>query len=389
MGAYDGAEVCELVGLYLLQKIGHILPPSNVGLYRDDGLAAIPNTNGSKLDRLRKKLHECFKAENLKIEVQINAVEVDFLDVHLCMKSGTFRPFMKPNNTVQYVHANSNHPRSITKNIPTMIEKRLSNLSSSKQIFEDEKTPYEEALKLSGYETTLSYRSENKGPNKQRRRRKILWFNPPYSESVSTNVGREFLNILKRNFPPNHKYHKICNRNTVKVSYSCMSNMGNIIKGHNMSILSPAQKLEENTKACNCRKKEQCPLNGQCLVKGIIYQGTISDGDNGEKFTYIGQAEGGFKSRYNNHNMSFRNEKYSTRTELSKKHWEIKRKGGSPKTTWEILKLVKTYENGQKHCNLCLTEKLLIMKCRHKNLLNSRSEISAKCRHKKKFLLIT
>ena len=42
MGSFDGAEVCELVGLFVLNdiisaKIG--LSKSNVGIYRDDGLA--------------------------------------------------------------------------------------------------------------------------------------------------------------------------------------------------------------------------------------------------------------------------------------------------------------------------------------------------------------
>ena len=37
MGAYDGAEVCELVGTFLLEKISEICSKSNIGLYRDDG----------------------------------------------------------------------------------------------------------------------------------------------------------------------------------------------------------------------------------------------------------------------------------------------------------------------------------------------------------------
>ena len=39
MGAYDGAEVCELVGTYILHQIGSKYDKKNVGLYRDDGLA--------------------------------------------------------------------------------------------------------------------------------------------------------------------------------------------------------------------------------------------------------------------------------------------------------------------------------------------------------------
>ena len=105
------------------------------------------------------------------------------------------------------------------------------------------------------------------------------------------------------------------------------------------------------------------------------------------KFKYIGLAEGAFKTRFHNHNTSFRDVKYSTSTELSNKYWEIKNDGKNPNVSWRILKTVGKYQNGQRTCNLCLTEKLFIIKCRDKHLLNSRSEISSKCRHKRKFLL--
>ena len=56
MGSYDGAEICGLVGLYLLNRLSTVIDKSSVGLYRDDGLAAINNANGPKLDRIRKIL---------------------------------------------------------------------------------------------------------------------------------------------------------------------------------------------------------------------------------------------------------------------------------------------------------------------------------------------
>ena len=37
MGSHDGAEACELVGLYLLSQLAGLGVP--IGLYRDDGLA--------------------------------------------------------------------------------------------------------------------------------------------------------------------------------------------------------------------------------------------------------------------------------------------------------------------------------------------------------------
>ena len=46
MGSFDGAEVCELGGLYMQSKLEQILPKSNFGLYRDDGLALLRTLNG-------------------------------------------------------------------------------------------------------------------------------------------------------------------------------------------------------------------------------------------------------------------------------------------------------------------------------------------------------
>ena len=56
MGSFDGPEVCEPVGLYLLNKIKSLLGPNNVGFYRDDGLAIVHKANGPKVDRLRKDI---------------------------------------------------------------------------------------------------------------------------------------------------------------------------------------------------------------------------------------------------------------------------------------------------------------------------------------------
>ena len=41
MGGKQGAEVCELIVVYMLQELKDILPNLKVGLYRDDGLIAV------------------------------------------------------------------------------------------------------------------------------------------------------------------------------------------------------------------------------------------------------------------------------------------------------------------------------------------------------------
>ena len=71
--------------------------------------------------------------------------------------------------------------------------------------------------------------------------RKIIWFNPPYSRSEKTNIVKNFLHLLVKHFPVNNKMHKIFNKNTVKVSHSCMKTMDSIISGHNCNILNPKQ----------------------------------------------------------------------------------------------------------------------------------------------------
>ena len=53
-GSFDGAEVCELVGLFMLNKLNELVTNGSVGLYRDDGLAAVHNYSGPEMDRLRK-----------------------------------------------------------------------------------------------------------------------------------------------------------------------------------------------------------------------------------------------------------------------------------------------------------------------------------------------
>ena len=52
MGAYDGAEVCKLVGTFLLYKLSL---KYNIGIYRDDGLAIFKNISGPNQKKLKKK----------------------------------------------------------------------------------------------------------------------------------------------------------------------------------------------------------------------------------------------------------------------------------------------------------------------------------------------
>ena len=53
---------------------------------------------------------------------------------------------------------------------------------------------------------------------KEKRKRKIIWFNPVFSMNVKTNVGKTFLKLLQRYFPKRYPMHKIFNGNTGKIN---------------------------------------------------------------------------------------------------------------------------------------------------------------------------
>ena len=187
MGAQDGAEIAELTGIYLLKQVKEFLSSigekTHAGLYRDDGLVYIENANGPLVNKIEKALHRIFKRNNLKISIEQKGHSVNFLDVTLGT-DGSYRPYKKPNCTTKYVSKTSNHPPSILKNIPTSIEQRLNTISSSKDMFTDAKDEYQKALSDAGYTNELTYKPEHKSAcqPKRKRKRRIIWFNPPYSK---------------------------------------------------------------------------------------------------------------------------------------------------------------------------------------------------------------
>ena len=80
----------------------------------------------------------------------------------------------------------------------------------------------------------------------------------------------------------------------------------------------------DNNKTCNCRQKNTCPLDGNCLQSSVIYQATVTRKDHNTTETYIGLTENDFKTRYRNHTTSFRHAKHRNSTELSKHIWNLK-----------------------------------------------------------------
>jgi hypothetical protein len=393
MGSYDGAETCEIVGLYLLSELRHIIPNINIGLYRDDGLA-ICRGRPRSIELIKKQICNIFQSHSLRITIEANKTSVNFLDLTLDVTNGVYTPYMKPNNAILYVNKNSNHPPAIIKNIPESINKRLSNISSNEAIFKEAIPPYQAALEMSGYQYRLSYKPQRDTNTTNRgrsgRKRNVSWFNPPFSQNVITNIGKQFFKLLTKCFPARSPLHTILNKNTIKLSYSCMPSIGQQISAHNKKLLSEdnSNTDADNIRTCNCRAgTTQCPLDGECMKEAMVYQATVTRPDTDQRETYIGLTANSFKKRFYGHKSSFRNVSDRNATTLSQHIWTLKESGLPYSIDWRIITHAQPYSPSTKHCNLCLTEKYFIICKNEMGTLNTRNELVNTCRHRKKQLL--
>ena len=175
----------------------------------------------TQLERIKKSLQKTFKDFVLEIVAECNLRIVNYLDVTLNLNDGSFRPCDKPDDIIQYINKEFNHPPNLIKHLPASIEKRLSNNSFDEKIFQESAIYYEDTLNKAGYLDKVVYHApsasnqENKNKNRQRN---VLWFNLPCSKSVTKRIGQYFLYLIDIHFPKNHPFNKIFNRNNVKAS---------------------------------------------------------------------------------------------------------------------------------------------------------------------------
>ena len=119
---------------------------------------------------------------------------------------------MKPNSKPIYVSSESNHPPRVLENIPKGVNKRLSTISATKEIFDKAAPPYQAALNEAGYYYKLKFEevqfeSESSKKARKNRKRKIIWFNPSFSKTVKTNMGARFLQLVAKHFPKENPLH--------------------------------------------------------------------------------------------------------------------------------------------------------------------------------------
>ena len=95
---------------------------------------------------------------------------VNYLDVTLNLSTGQTKPYRKEDDETNYIHTESDHPSNIIRQLLLSIEKRLSKIYSSEEIFDEAKgfttmKPYDEA------DTLTSFNTNPHAEKKQRKKR--------------------------------------------------------------------------------------------------------------------------------------------------------------------------------------------------------------------------
>ena len=69
-----------------------------------------------------------------------------------------------------------------------------------------------------------------------------------------------------------------------------------------MEVLNKMAEIEESY---NCKNRNNCPLDGKCLISNIYKTHITPNQHNYKEKFYIQTSETDFKNRFNNHTKSF------------------------------------------------------------------------------------
>ena len=123
------------------------------------------------------------------------------------------------------------------------------------------------------------------------------------------------MRLIDKHFKQDNILHKIFNRKTLKISYSCTKNISQIINSHNNELINKYHNRVNNNNVnskkieCNCKSQSDCPMDGLCNLDNVVYQAIIyPKEDISDKKYYIGVSSTNFKIRYGNHKYCFSHE---------------------------------------------------------------------------------
>ena len=101
---YDGAEVCELIGIFMFSLLSKHINKNHIELYRNDGLAILKNNSRTEAEKFKKKFQKLFKEKHIDIIVQYNFKITNFFNITLKLNDGSYRPYRKSKQETNYIH---------------------------------------------------------------------------------------------------------------------------------------------------------------------------------------------------------------------------------------------------------------------------------------------
>ena len=165
-----------------------------------------------------------------------------------------------------------------------------------------------------------------------------------------------------------------------------MPNMAAAISSHNKKILKPASEIADQP-SCICGLGPDCPVQGTCSQKWVIYSAKVTETKTQKTETYTGLTSRHFKVRYEEHLRNFEKSDDRNKSKLSGHIWDLKDQGLEYSLEWSIIDKAPPFNSTTRKCLLCLKEKHHIMYDRGRSSLNKRSEVFNTCRHRTQSLL--
>ena len=238
MGAYDGAEVCELIGIFMLSLLSNQINKNHIGLYRYDGLAILKNTSGPAAENLKKKIQKLFTEKDLDIIVQCNLKITNYLDMTRNLNNGSYSPYRKPTKKPTIFPLIQTTLHQSLKKFHGQLKKDSQFCHHQKIFFRSQPFTMRNAQKTVDIKPSYNINNQMKTIKTKRKENVTLFGSIHHTASQLKPISEEY--------PPNHKFVKIFNKNTIKLSYSCMPNIRSKINCHNKKYYNPSPQSHKN-----------------------------------------------------------------------------------------------------------------------------------------------
>ena len=117
------------------------------------------------------------------------------------------------------------------------------------------------------------------------------WIGVVYISAPPANTNRWYCQCYKL-YRLHHKFRNYSA--SIAYNHSYPSTTKYVLKKHNDNTKNT--KTNNDTKTCNCRRPEECPVSNTCLTKSWVYKAEVST-DKDDAKVYIGVTANTFKRK--------------------------------------------------------------------------------------------